>query len=181
MVAASHTSHLILNMCFKRSVNLHWCTSVWVYNEFLKSRVHPSGTVLLRSDGAQKPSECASDTYGRHHGELTCTPSLSSAGPATPRRSARSCSLRCSSATESTLSRPCTVPAWPSSTWPASSEPRWAAGRTVLRRVGILPTAAIRKCADPIFVDATLLKINPTVFHCQKFRGGLNRRFLSLS
>lgn len=90
--------------------------------------------------------------YGRHHGELTS--SLSSTERATPRRSARSCSLRCSSATERTISRPCTAPAWPRSTWPASSEPRWAVSRPVLYQVP--------KSSGPNFVDATLLKVRPS-------------------
>lgn len=68
----------------------------------------------------------------RYHLELIGTSCLSSAEHGTLRRSAQSCSRRCSSATERTPSRPCTAPAWPKSTWPVSSEPRWAVSRRIL-------------------------------------------------
>lgn len=70
--------------------------------------------------------------YERCHLELIGAFCLSSAEPGTLGRSAPSCSLRCCSATERTPSRPCTVPAWPKSTWPVSSEPRWAVSRRIL-------------------------------------------------
>lgn len=162
MAAASHTSHLILNICLSQLALVLLCLGFeWIIKErcasldlLLAPKGHGASPLSRRPQMKLKIFG-----YGRHH-ELIFPSSLSSTGRAAPRRSARSCSLRCSSATERTPSRPCTVPAWPKSTWPVSREPRWAVSTPVLYRVP--------ECSGPNWVEATLLKMNPAQFFTVK-------------